>query len=320
MSPKLVLQGFSLHSPTLKFILLVLDQICLIFQKQVFKYVVRKAYPAHSSEIHYEKTPFLLLNTLSKTGIFKSMIFFANILYRTWICKTDRSRVWPEVWGSTDSRETFLVASFQLPAAVCQPPPERLNSCLTSHSSSWLWNMHKVVHSWWLLTSAALGDDSQSHTMEGGGLGQVKKHSSHQGESCSPGLAGGVPGGRAPECFPEQLLLLAVGFAPPRPWPRSWYTSLPGEVFHFCSAFCLEGEWEWASSVSQRHCWHFAASTAPWYLWRSSWSCLSSWDGKEKRPCEPIPCKRTSGYHMSCQTYHVRSFPLRSWEGHFFHF
>lgn len=125
---------------------------------------------------------------------------------------------------------------------------------------------------------------AKSHTKECGGLGQVKEPGSSQAESCPPDLAGGVLEGRAPECSPEQALPSVAGFAPPRPWPRSWYTSLLGEAFHFCSAFCLEGEWGWASSAWQRRCWHSAASTAPWYLWRSSWSCLSSWDGKRKGP------------------------------------
>lgn len=133
----------------------------------------------------------------------------------------------------------------------------------------------KPVTSEWVLPWVM----SQSHAKECGGLGQVKELGSHQVESC---LAGGDLGGRIPRYFLEQPLLFAAGFARPKPWPRSWYTSLPGGAFHFCSAFCLEGEWGWASSAWQRHCWHSAASTVPWYLWRSSWSCLSSWDERKR--------------------------------------
>ena len=142
-------------------------------------------------------------------------------------------------------------------------------------------------------TSAAWGHNSQSPTiMERGGLSRVMEPGSYQGESC---LAGGVLGGRGPECFPERPRLFAVGSALPRPSPGSWYTSWPGEVFHFCSASCLEGEWGWASSAWQRHCWRSAASTAPWCSWRSFWSCWSSWDRKEKGPWGPTPCQRPAG-------------------------
>lgn len=145
-------------------------------------------------------------------------------------------------------------------------------------------------------TSTALGAGRHSHPREPHGLGQ-----GHWVEFFHPHLAGGALGERAPECSPEQLLLFAVGFALPRPWPRSWCISLPSEAFHFCSASCLEGEWGWVSSAWRRHCWRSAASSAPWCLWRSFWSCPGSWDGREKGIWWPTHCKRPSDYHMFFQ-------------------
>lgn len=250
--------------------------------------------------------------TLSETVIFKPVfnlwVFFlqtTSYVDLGYIKQTETGR-FPRSPRGGGLQSHLLMASSWLPAAVSQPPPTKLP-----------FMPHKLVVKLTLqhaqgcrrpVTSEQISwsDESQSHTRGCGGLGQAKEPGSHWVQSC---LAGGVLGGRVPECFPEQPLPLAAGFAPPRPWPRSWCTSLPGEASRFCSASYLEGEWGWASSAWQRRCWRCVASTAPWSLWTSSWACLSSWEGRERGPRGPRPGEKPGGYHTSCQKLEMLDLP-----------